>query len=69
MNLKIRARPAPGTVLALTALIVASGGVAVAAIPAGSGTITACYADSRGAPQPPGTLRVIDDRSVRRRSR
>lgn len=60
MKLRNRFRPAPGTVLALIALIVAGGGVAVAAIPAASGTITACYADSRGSAQPQGTLRVVD---------
>lgn len=47
-------RPSPATLLALVALVVASSGVAMGAIPGASdGTITTC-ADSKGA------LRVID---------
>jgi hypothetical protein len=47
-------RPSPALVVALIALIAASGGWAVAAIPAGNGTITACYAN------PGGGVRIIE---------
>ena len=50
-------RPAPGTVLGGLALIVATSGVAMAAIPSSDGVITGCYnAGSR----PSGQLRLID---------
>lgn len=47
-------RPSPGGVVALLALIVALGGVAVAAIPGSDGTIRACYQKGNG------NLRVVD---------
>src|SRR4051812_46865012 len=47
-------RPAPGTVLGGLALVVAVTGVGIAAIPAGNGVISACYAKKGGA------VRVID---------
>lgn len=49
-------RPSPGTALGLLALIVATSGVAVAAIPGADRTVTGCI--SRG-----GELRVIDGES------
>jgi hypothetical protein len=47
-------RPTPAMAVALLALLIAASGAAVAAIPSGDGTITACY-DKRS-----GALRVID---------
>jgi hypothetical protein len=46
-------RPAPGTVLGCLALIVATGGVAVAAIPGSDGTVTGCLSKT-------GALKIID---------
>jgi len=46
-------RPSPGTLIALLALVVASGGVAYAAIPDSGGAIHGCYSGS-------GSLRVVD---------
>jgi hypothetical protein len=46
--------PQTPTILAVIALAVASGGVAVAAIPSADGTINGCYSNAKG------TLRVID---------
>lgn len=48
-----RGRPSPAVVIALLALIVATSGVAVAAIPDDDGTVTACLS-------PGGTVKVID---------
>jgi hypothetical protein len=42
-------RPAPGTVLGVVALVVACGGLAVAAVPGPSGVIRGCYSRSTGA--------------------
>lgn len=47
-------RPSPGTVLGGLALIVATSGVAVAAIPESDGVIHGCYSSASG------QLRVID---------
>jgi hypothetical protein len=47
-------KPSPGTVIALVALVVAVGGVAVAAIPDSNGTIHACYQKGNG------SLRVVE---------
>lgn len=47
-------RPSPGTALGALALIVATSGVAVAAIPAADGTIDGCY-------NAVGALRVLDE--------
>jgi hypothetical protein len=47
-------RPSAGTVLGTLALIAATGGVAVAAIPGSDGTIQACYGDSNG------NVRIVD---------
>jgi hypothetical protein len=47
-------RPTPAMAVALLALLIAASGAAVAAIPSGDGTITACYAKNTGA------LRVIN---------
>ena len=41
-------RPAPATVIAIAALVLAAGGFAVAAIPASDGTIHGCYATNGG---------------------
>ena len=41
-------RPAPATVIAIAALVLAAGGFAVAAIPAADGTIHGCYATNGG---------------------
>lgn len=46
-------RPSPGTVIALLALVIATGGVTYAAIPDSGGAIHSCYTSS-------GALRVID---------
>jgi hypothetical protein len=46
-------RPAPATLIAIAALILAAGGLAVAAIPGSDGTIHACYKKSGG------SLRVV----------
>src|SRR3712207_9063282 len=48
-------RPSPPTALACTALVVATTGAAVAAIPNSKGEITACYA-KRG-----GDVRIVDE--------
>jgi hypothetical protein len=50
----IRHRPSPAMAVAFTALLVALGGVAVAAIPGPAGVIKACYSKSTG------SLRAID---------
>ena len=47
-------RPAPGTIFGLAALVIALGGVAVAAIPDSGGTIHGCYQ------QTGGNLRVVE---------
>ena len=47
-------RPSPGTVLGCVALVVALGGVSIAAIPGSGGTISGCYQKKTG------NLRVID---------
>jgi hypothetical protein len=47
-------RPSPALIVAVIALVAATGGWALAAIPARDGTVTACYAKSGGA------LRVVD---------
>ena len=49
----LRYRPSPATVIALTALAVALGGVAYATIPASNGTIHGCFKKN-------GNLRVVD---------
>ena len=49
----LRHRPSGGTVFGLTALVVAIGGVAFAAIPDTDGTIHGCYSNSTG------SLRVV----------
>jgi hypothetical protein len=54
MRRVIRHRPSPAMTVAVIALLVAVGGVAVASIPGPGGTIKACYAKRTGA------LRVID---------
>lgn len=46
-------RPSPGTLIALLALVVASGGVAYAAIPSAGGVIHGCISGT-------GSLRVVD---------
>jgi hypothetical protein len=56
-RIRLRRRPAPGTVLGGLALIVATSGVAVAAIPSSSGVITGCY---NAGSNPSGQLRLID---------
>jgi hypothetical protein len=48
-----RYRPSPGTAIAITALVVAIGGVAYAAIPDSNGTIHGCYQKENG------NLRVV----------
>jgi hypothetical protein len=53
----LRYRPSPATAIALTALIVAVGGVAYATIPDSSGTIHGCF-QKRG-----GDLRVVESAS------
>jgi hypothetical protein len=50
----LRRRPSPATVIALTALVVALGGVAYATIPDSNGTIHACYRKGSG------NLRVVE---------
>lgn len=53
--------PSPSMAVAMGALVVALGGVAVAAIPGPDGVIHACISDgTQLLQQPPGTLRVID---------
>jgi hypothetical protein len=47
-------RPSPGVVMGGLALIVATSGVAVAAIPSSSGVVSACYSKKTGA------VRVVD---------
>jgi len=47
-------RLSPGTAVAVVAIVVAVGGIAYASIPAGDGTITACYGRSNG------DLRIVD---------
>jgi hypothetical protein len=54
MNWLFKHRPSPGTAFGLAALVIALGGVALAAIPDSDGTIHACY-QKRG-----GDLRVVD---------
>ena len=49
-----RSRPTPGTIFGFVALVIALGGVAVAAIPDSKGTIHGCYQKSNG------NLRVVD---------
>jgi hypothetical protein len=46
--------PSPSTVISIVALVMATSGLAVAAIPSGNGSITACYHKRTGA------LRVVD---------
>ena len=58
----ILAKPSPALVVAVVALIAATGGWAVAAIPSSNGTITACYAKSGGA------VRVVDAKKKCKRS-
>jgi hypothetical protein len=41
-------RPTPGTVLGTVAIVIATSGVAVAAIPGADGTIQSCYNDTNG---------------------
>ena len=53
----LRRRPSPATVIALTALVVALGGVAYATIPDSSGTIHGCFSKQNG------NLRVIESSS------
>jgi hypothetical protein len=50
-------RPVPGTIFGLAALVIALGGVAVAAIPDSGGTIHACYQKNNG------DLRVVESSS------
>jgi hypothetical protein len=50
----LRHRPSPGTVFGLTALVVAIGGAAFAAIPDSNGTIHGCYNNNYG------NLRVVE---------
>src|SRR2546426_104166 len=54
MRRVFRHRPSTGTVLGLTALVVAIGGVAFAAIPDSGGTIHGCYSNSNG------NLRIVE---------
>jgi hypothetical protein len=61
----LRYRPSPATAIALTALLVALGGVAYATIPDSNGTIHACYQKRNG------DLRVVqssDDCRARERA-
>jgi ChpA-C len=73
MSRAMRRVPSPALTVAFVALIVALGGVAVAAIPGPDGVIHACYADNNAVSQvgaglapgtevvsPKGALRVID---------
>jgi hypothetical protein len=53
----LRYRPSPATAIALTALVVALGGVAYATIPDSNGTIHGCYQ------KPSGNLRVVESSS------
>jgi hypothetical protein len=53
----LRYRPRPATAIALTALVVALGGVAYATIPDSSGTIHGCYQKGNG------NLRVVESSS------
>jgi len=57
-------RPAPGTVIGLLALVVASSGVAYASIPNPDGTIKGCYATTSdlllGIPHSKGDTRIVD---------
>ena len=60
-------RPHAATAIAFTALVTAAGGVAFAAIPAGDGTIRACY-ETSGPLHQQGDLRVIDSSATCRRN-
>lgn len=51
----------------IVALFGVSGGMAYAAIPADDGTITGCYTKTTTAPEPQGSLRVVDSESQCRR--
>ena len=59
-----RRRPSPGTVLGLTALIVAFSSAAYAAIPSADGSIKGCYAVTDGLllgiPHSRGDTRIVD---------
>lgn len=57
-------RPSAATVIAFTALTIAASGIAYAAIPAGDGTIHACYQSNDGLLSQKGGLRVIDSAAV-----
>lgn len=57
-------RPTPAVAIAVTALVVAGSGVAVAAIPGGGGEITGCYAAQNGLlglTHSKGDTRIIDE--------
>lgn len=57
-------RPTPAVAIAVTALVVATTGVAVAAIPGGRGEITGCYATKTsllGLTHSKGDMRIIDE--------
>jgi hypothetical protein len=59
-----RRRPSPGTVLGLTALVVAFSSAAYAAIPSTDGSIKGCYATTDdlllGIPHSKGDTRIVD---------
>jgi hypothetical protein len=63
MNFIRRHRPTPATIIALSALVVALGGVAFATIPDSDGTVHACYQKRTG------DLRVVESSQDCRSSR